>query len=85
MPSPVRVRLFASARVAVGRPVLPWPVAEGGVTARELLAELGAAYPRLRSTLRVCRYLRNDRYLTGLDELLRPGDELAIHPPYGGG
>ena len=85
MPRTVRVRLFATARVVVGRPVLTWPVAESGIPAHDLVAELGEAYPRLRPTLRISRFLRNDRYLARLDEVLRPGDELAVHPPYGGG
>ncbi len=85
MPRTVRVRLYATARVVVGRPVLTWPVAGSGIPARELVAELGEAFPRLRPTLRVSRFLRNDRYLARLDEILRPGDELAVHPPYGGG
>ena len=81
----VRVRLFATARLVVGRSTLDWPVAEGGVSARELVAALGTAYPRLVPTLRVSRFLRNDRYLTDLTTQLRAGDEFAVHPPYGGG
>jgi len=81
----VRVRLFATARLAVGRATLDWPVAESGVSARELVAALGAAYPRLAPTLRVSRFLRNDRYLSDLTTRLRAGDEFAVHPPYGGG
>ncbi len=85
MPRSVRVRLFATARLAVGRAVLPWPVPEHGLRARELVAALEQAYPRLAPTLRGSRFLRNDRYLRDLDETLRPGDEFAVHPPYGGG
>ena len=81
----VRVRLFASARVAAGRSVLVWPVPSGGLTARRLVAELAERYPRLAPTLRASRFLRNDRYLTDLDEPLVPDDEFAVHPPYGGG
>lgn len=85
MTRPVRVRLFATARTVVGRATLPWPVPEAGLPARELIALLGKAYPHLGPTLRVSRFLRNDRYLENLEELLRPGDEFAVHPPYGGG
>ena len=85
MTRPVRVRLFATARLVVGRATLLWPVPELGLSARELVAALEEAYPRLASTLRVSRFLRNDRYLNDLGETLGPGDEFAIHPPYGGG
>jgi molybdopterin converting factor small subunit len=81
----VRVRLFATARVEVGRSTLTWPVPHDGLRARELVAALEAAYPRLGPTLRVSRFLRNDRYLRDLGETVRPGDEFAVHPPYGGG
>jgi molybdopterin converting factor small subunit len=81
----VQVRLFATARLVVGRATLAWPVAQDGVSARELVAALGEAYPRLVPTLRVSRFLRNDRYLTDLATRLRGGDEFAVHPPYGGG
>jgi molybdopterin converting factor small subunit len=82
---PVRVRLFATARLAVGRPSVPFAVPDDGIPARELVAALATAYPRLAPTLRASRFLRNDRYLRTLDETVRPGDEFAIHPPYGGG
>jgi molybdopterin converting factor small subunit len=81
----VRVRLFATARLAVGQADLPWPVPDAGLPARELVAALADAFPRLRPTLRASRFLRNDRYLTDLDEIVRPGDEFSVHPPYGGG
>lgn len=81
----VKVRLFASARLAVGRPTLTWPVPDAGVSARQLVAALEAAFPRLARTLGTCRFLCNDRYLQDLDETVRPGDEFAVHPPYGGG
>jgi len=82
---PIRVRLFATARVVVGHATLSWPAPEQGISARELVAALEEAYPRLAPTLRVSRFLRNDRYLRDLGEALRPGDEFAVHPPYGGG
>lgn len=81
----VEVRLFATARVAVGQATLTWSVPEDGLRARELVADLARAFPRLAPTLRVSRFLRNDRYLDDLEETVRPGDEFAVHPPYGGG
>ena len=79
------VRLFASAREAIGRGTVDWPVPAGGVPAKELVRALREAYPRLGPALRVSRFLRNDRYLTDLSERVGPGDEFSIHPPYGGG
>jgi molybdopterin converting factor small subunit len=81
----VRVRLFATARLVIGRATLSWPVPEQGLSARELVTALGETYPRLAPTLRVSRFLRNDHYLSDLGEALSPGDEFAVHPPYGGG
>lgn len=81
----VHVRLFAVARLAVGRADLDWPVPTSGIRARELVRALAEAYPRLAPTLRASRFLRNDTYLRRLDEIVRPGDDFAVHPPYGGG
>ncbi len=85
MVRPVRVLLFATARTAVGRSEMEWNVPSGGVTARALANELAAAYPALAPTLRVSRWVRNGRYVDRPSERVRPGDEFAIHPPYGGG
>lgn len=84
MPS-IRIRLFATARVTVGRSAIDWAVPSQGSSARQLLEELGREYPRLAPTLRISRVLRNGAYLGDLDERLLPGDEFAVHPPYGGG
>lgn len=81
----VRVRLFATAREAVGRPTVEWPVPARGLSADALVRTLGEAFPRLRPTLRASRFLINDRYVDDLTERVRPGDEFSVHPPYGGG
>jgi len=85
MAESVRIRLFATAREAVGRPTLDWPVPRAGVSAAELVRALGAEYPRLAAVLGVSRFVRNGRYLDGLSVTVRPGDEFSVHPPYGGG
>ena len=85
MVRPVRVLLFATARTAVGRPEIEWPVPAEGVSAKTLALQLAAAYPALASTLRVSRFVRNGRYLDRVTARVRPGDEFAVHPPYGGG
>ena len=85
MVRPVRILLFATARTAVGRPELVWSVPAEGMPAKALTRELAAAYPALAPTLGVSRFVRNGRYLDRLSTRVRPGDEFAIHPPYGGG
>ena len=77
--------LFASAREAAGRGALPWPVPPEGLTAAALVAAIGAKFPRLKPTLATSRFVRNGGYLDDLETRLRPGDEFAVHPPYGGG
>jgi len=79
------VRLFGPAREAAGTGSLRWPVPADGLRASELVAALAASYPRLAPTLRVSRFLVNDALLTQLSHRVRPGDEFAVHPPYGGG
>jgi molybdopterin converting factor small subunit len=79
------VLLFATARTTVGRAVLPWPVDMGGTTVRELVAELARAYPRLAPILAHSRLFLDGTPVVRTDEQVRPGNELAIHPPYGGG
>ncbi len=85
MVRPVRVLLFATARTAVGRAELDWPVPGQGISARALADELARAYPRLRPTLRTSRLVRNGRPIDRTSVRIRPGDEFAVHPPYGGG
>lgn len=84
-PSVVRVRLFATARTAVGRAAVEVEVPPAGVTARELVATLAERFPRLRPILASSRFLRNDRYVDDLAAVVRSGDEFAVHPPYSGG
>ena len=84
-PRAVRIRLFASAREAVGAGVVDLGVPARGLAADALVARLGATYPRLRAILRTARFVRNGEYLTNLDARIRPGYEFAVHPPYGGG
>ncbi len=81
----IRIVLFASAREAVGASSLDRTVPERGVSVVALLRELARDYPRLAPTLRASRFVRNGEYLVGRRGRVRPGDEFAIHPPYGGG
>lgn len=81
----VTVLLFASARTAVGSARLVVPVSATGVTARTLVRTLAETYPSLEAGLRTCRFVLNGEYLPTLARRVRPGDEFAVHPPYGGG
>ncbi len=81
----VRVLLFATARTAVGRSELDWPVPPSGLAAGALAAELAAAHPRLAPVLKASRLVRNGVPVGRPSARIRPGDEFAIHPPYGGG
>lgn len=85
MTEPVRVRFFASAREAVGRANIPWPVPAQGIAARELVRALVARYPELGPLVAHCRLVRNSEYVATDSENVRPGDEFGLHPPYSGG
>lgn len=85
MAGSVRVLFFATAREAVGRKELRLAVAPGGAPVAELLARLTVEHPRLAGVARTCRVVLNGRFLDGTATVVRPGDELALHPPYSGG
>jgi molybdopterin converting factor small subunit len=81
----VRVRLYAGARAAAARPFVDVVVPPEGLSAKEIVRRLAAICPPLGPVLRASRLVRNDEYLTRLSVRLRPGEELSVHPPYGGG
>lgn len=81
----VRVQFYATARSAAGRERAEFPVAADGIRARDLVRTIAAEFPALRRILATSRFLRNDRYLTSLEERLLPGDLFSVHPPYSGG
>ncbi len=82
---PLRLLLFATARTAVGVPRLDWPVPAEGRSADLLLADVVRQYPALRRILRGSRLFLNGEPLADPAARVGPGDELAVHPPYGGG
>ena len=81
----VRLLLFATVREAVGRSEVVRSVPARGTTIAELLAELQRDHPPVTALLRSCRFARNGRYVRATTAKLRPGDDLAIHPPFSGG
>jgi len=56
-----------------------------GVPLSVLLAGLAHEHPRLVPVLKTARFVRNGQYTPGTDVRVRPGDEIAVHPPYSGG
>jgi len=80
-----RLLLFSSARTAVGTGALDWPVPAQGTPVRELLDELSRAHPALVAILAHSRIFHDGVPVFRLDERVRAGDEVAVHPPYGGG
>lgn len=85
MVPPLRVLLFAGAREAAGSPVIQLELAPGETSVAEVLRVLRQQYPRLGPILASSRLVRNGDFLHGRSGSVRPGDELAIHPPYSGG
>jgi len=82
----VRIRLFATARDAVGVEELDWSVPEEGAPLRIVLAAVGARYRRLRPILGTCRFFVNGELVRQPGRRqVSDGDQLAIHPPYSGG
>jgi molybdopterin converting factor small subunit len=85
MASAVRIVLFATAREAVGRAEVSVAVPSDGLPLRDLLQTLERQYPALVRVLPHSRIVQNGSYLRGRAGRVRPGDELAVHPPYSGG
>ena len=79
----VVVRLFGPAReaAAAGSVELELPA---GATAGDALVALGAAHPALADLLPRSRVVVNLAYVDAATPL-RPGDEIAVLPPVGGG
>jgi molybdopterin converting factor small subunit len=81
----LRLLLFSTARTVTGKGMIAWPVPDDGTTVRDLVAELGDSEPGLAPILAYSRFFHDGVPVAGLDERVRPGEELAVHPPYGGG
>lgn len=79
------VLFFGPAREAAGHASIEWAIPADGVAAADLVTALGERFPRLAPTLKVARYFKNGELLRRPLGRIRPGDEFAVHPPYGGG
>jgi molybdopterin converting factor small subunit len=84
-PGRARLLLFSTARTAVGQGALDWPVPPDGTSIRELLHELAEVHPAVGPVLAHSRIFHDGLPVFRLDERVRAGDEVAVHPPYGGG
>jgi molybdopterin converting factor small subunit len=83
--SSVRVLFFATAREAVGAPAVDREVPATGSTIEAVLTKIVKEHPRLEPVLKRSRLVRNGRYVGGPRVRVKPGDEIAVHPPYSGG
>ena len=79
----VRLLAFAGARDVLGASEMDVMV-EGPVPAARFLDDLCARHPGLVPYKKALRLAVNSSYV-GWDELVRPGDEVALIPPVAGG
>jgi molybdopterin converting factor subunit 1 len=79
----MKVLFFAQSREVAGCDFCDLRT-DSPLTQVEFWALLIEAYPRLAPHRKTARLARNETYLQS-DELLQPGDEIAIIPPVSGG
>jgi len=79
----MKVLFFARVREAVGCAEFNLS-ADGALTQAEVWAALVKAFPDLAEFRKAARLARNETYLLP-DEVLQPGDEIAVIPPVSGG
>lgn len=79
----VKVLLFAGLREAAGGPELELELPEGA-TVEGLVSALGRVRPALAKLLPLAKVAVNRRVADQGTEI-RPGDEVALIPPVGGG
>lgn len=81
--TPVQVYLFASARAAVGAPV----VESGPGTLAEVLHDLEIRYPNFTPIRSRCSFLVDQVAVHGPPEMIDvpPGTRLDVLPPFAGG
>jgi molybdopterin synthase catalytic subunit len=79
----LRVRLFASFRVAAGTGTLTWE-APDDASVSQVVAALRAEYPAFGPTAEKALLAVNQEYVVGTHRL-KDGDELALIPPVSGG
>lgn len=80
---PTRLFLFASGREALGKSELTLEIPEGS-TVRDFQNLLKEMHPELRALIERSLFAKNEVF-AGWDDILQPGDELALIPPVSGG
>lgn len=78
-----QVMLFASLKEKAGRAAVPVSL-PAGATVQALTARLREAEPAIAPYLEATRVAVNMEFVPG-DRVLRPGDQVALIPPVGGG
>ena len=83
----VTVLYFAALRERIGRETQELAIPPEGLVVSDLLARLGAADARAAAALAEEPRLRVavNHALCAMDDLVRPGDEVAVFPPMTGG
>ena len=79
----VSVLFFASLRDAMGQSSLDWPY-KASLTVNDLTQELSKQFPALQAYGSTLLFAVNEEYVSG-DQILKPGDQLALLPPVSGG
>ncbi|MBO1324077.1 molybdopterin converting factor subunit 1 [Acetobacter sp. TBRC 12305] len=87
MTSTVTILYFAALREQIGRESQVATLPAGGMTVTALLAQLGQQDPRVAGAFAAEPRLRVaiNQTLGGLEQIVRPGDEVAVFPPMTGG
>jgi molybdopterin synthase catalytic subunit len=80
----IRLRLFASCRDRVGSDHLDLELPPDNPTVRALLRAVGQTAPELAPLLPALRVAVNQRFADD-DQVVGPGDEVALIPPVSGG
>lgn len=78
------IRIFAGLADLLGGSVISIQSTKQPITAEELIREIGEQYPEAFEALQNCFVAKNQAY-AGPDEMLSPGDEIALIPPVSGG
>ena len=79
----VQILFFANGAEIVGRRSLERSL-PAGTTLAALIEDLNNEFPALKNVVEVASFAVNADY-SGLDRLLRDGDEVAVIPPVSGG
>lgn len=84
MPGEIRVLFFATTRQAAGCGESVLSCDDAVLTVADFWTRLVTEKPGLEPLRSSVRLARNQEYLVG-DELIHPGDEIALIPPVSGG